>query len=97
MAALDVEDAGPGAGGDEGDAVGRAVAPVDGGGEVGGGGDGIGVGEGADDRWQPVSATPVLGVSRVAAPAVSVASAMMAEPETMVAEPPSSVTVTVYA
>ena len=41
------------------------------------------------------SAMPVLGVERVAAPAVSAASAMMAEPETMVEAPPSSVTVTV--
>ena len=41
------------------------------------------------------SAMPVLGVSRVAAPAVSAASAMMLDPATMVAAPPSSVTVTV--
>ena len=40
-------------------------------------------------------AMPVLGVSRVAGPAVRAASAMIAEPLTTVTEPPSSVTVTV--
>ena len=50
MASLDVEDAGGGGGDDDAGALRRAVAPVDGGREVGGRGERVGVGEGADDR-----------------------------------------------
>ncbi len=50
MASLDVEHAGGGGGDDDAGARRRAVAPVDGGREVGGRGERVGVGEGGDDR-----------------------------------------------